>query len=91
MERHVQTILQVIATAAILGLASFAWEAQRTFGRLDQQLDSIARDLNRLGGSVEQLASTAETKADHERDMLLLDAKLVDHEDRIRRIEQPPQ
>ena len=90
MERHVQTVLQVIATAAVLGLATFAWEANRTIGQLDSRLDAIGADLGRMSRSVEQLAHTAETKANHDRDVQALDRRLADFEERIRHVERNP-
>lgn len=87
MERHLQTLLLSIATASILALAGFVWSAADTFARLDERLSTMGNDLSKATKAIEQLASTAETKADHARDMTYAHERLGDHETRIRHIE----
>lgn len=87
MERHVQTLLLSIATASILALAAFTWQAAGTFARLDERLSTMGNDLSKATKAIEQLANTAETKTDHARDMTYAHERLGDHEQRIRHIE----
>jgi hypothetical protein len=87
MERHIQTILLAVATSALIALGTFTYRAAETFARLDQRLISMGEDLSAASQAIEKLADTAETKANHERDMALADSRLMDHEDRLRRIE----
>ncbi len=87
-ERHAQTVLQVVIAGGIIGLANFAWESQRTFGELQVELRSIGADMSRLSRSVEGLTQSAETKADHDRDMATVAERLIDHEKRLRDMER---
>jgi hypothetical protein len=87
MERHIQTILLAVATSALIALGTFTYNAAETFARLDQRLISMGEDLSAASQAIEKLADTAETKANHERDLALTNARIGDHEDRLRRIE----
>lgn len=88
MERHIQTMLISLLTAAVIALATFTYQAGQTFARLDERLNTMGRDLSTTTNAIEKLAGAAETKADHDGDMQIIDLRMVDHENRLRRIEE---
>lgn len=88
VERHVQTILLSLVTAGILALATFVWNTNAAIVRFEASLNSVGRDLAAATNALQNLASTAETKADHERDLGQVKAVQSDHEVRIRSLEQ---
>lgn len=90
MERHIQTILLALVTAAILSIAKFGYEAAQTFARLDERLNNMAIDLGRASSAIDTLAKAAETKSDHDTDLNAQGRVIGDHEARIRALENEP-
>jgi hypothetical protein len=87
IERHLQTLLLSIATAAVISLVAFVWNAQGVMSRFDERFNTMAADLSRLSDAMEAQANRSETKADHDRDMGPIREDLVDHEARLRDLE----
>jgi hypothetical protein len=87
LERHFQTFLLSVGTAAVLAVAAAVWYGQNTLGRFDERLSAMARDLNGLSGAVQAQVANGETKAEHQADMNAVDERLDDHEERLRDLE----
>lgn len=87
MERHIQTIGISIITAALIALATFTYNAVEKLARLDERFQGVSYDLQQATDAIERLATTAESKTDHDRDMARTNARLDDHENRLRTLE----
>jgi hypothetical protein len=87
MERHFQTVMIGLITAALIAITTFAWNANAAFSRLDEQISQLSRDLNSASTNITALVNSAETKADHERDVTYQQRQLTDHELRLRSLE----
>lgn len=86
-ERHFQTFLLSIGTAAVLAVAAAVWNGQNTLARFDERLSAMARDFATLSGAVQAQIANGETKAEHQADMGAIDERLDDHEARLRDLE----
>lgn len=87
VERHVQTAMMAVATAGVIALASMAWDTAKTMAGFSVQIQQLTNEVQTVSISMQSLAGSAETKADHQSDMARAEALHRDHEERIRDLE----
>lgn len=80
MERYYQTVMVSLLTAGIIATITFLWNLNASVSRFDERLGAATVAL-------QTLANTAETKAEHDRDMAIARDILADHEGRVRKLE----